>query len=126
MIRPLEPKDYPELERMLKEEDAENEFEQFKNSQAYTWEEEEIKGFFGFELFLKTPALRGFCVKKKFRNLNNAKYLIKGYFKTVKELGYKKTIINSRKEYINKLIEYVFRIKPLFVKDGLYFYLKEV
>ena len=63
-----------------------------------------------------------FCVDKDDRTPSNARKLCKA----LKEVVVGKLIIHSKKEYLNRCIEYYFKTKPYEVKDGTNFYLVEV
>jgi hypothetical protein len=121
MIRPLEPKDYPELERMIKESTHMYPLDFAKKEQTFVLDDEP-KGFFTYMFLKGTPVLQLFYVDPKYRSLSNARRLIRGFMEKMKE--YKRFIISAEQE--PRLVEYFFKKKPAMTLDAKKFYVIEV
>lgn len=121
MIRPLQPKDYLEIERMLKESQHMYPMDFVKEEKTFVLDDEP-KGFFTYMIYQDTPVLQHFYVDPKYRSITNARKLIKGFMEVIK--GYKRFIISGQED--TKVIEYFFKKKPVREAGSKKLYLIEV
>ncbi len=118
MIRKYEGSDYDTLKEMLLAEGLKEEEMSFDTDTTYIVD----NSFFTLRWEHGFMSLVHFCVDHKHRSQKSARDLLKG----IKEVVVGKLIIHSKKEYLNKCIEYYYKTKPYKVEDGCNFYLVEV
>ena len=118
MMRKYQDSDYDTLKDMLLAEGLKEEEMSFDTDITYIVD----NSFFTLRTEHGFLSLVHFCVDQKHRSQKSARELLKG----IKEVVVGKLIIHSKKEYLNKCIEYYYKTKPYEVKDGYSFYLVEV
>lgn len=120
-IRQMKPEDFEKIVQMMKEEGCTEPLDFMNKDNTYVMED---VGFFNYKFEHGFPSLRHFCIRKDKRNSNNARQLFRFYRDLMKD--FKWSIINADKEYVCKIIEKYFKVKPYAQKDNTYFYLVEV
>jgi len=129
MIRPLTPPDYPEIERMLKEDfNQENRLQFLKSNYTFVLDDDGVKGFFTYYLFKGCPMLKHFLVFKNFRtpDMKYGRKLIKEFKNIIKNSGFKNFITSANEDYVKKFIEYYFKVKSNHSLNNENYYLVEV
>lgn len=119
----MQPEDFKEILLMLISEGYKPNNDMYP-ANTYIWDDNGVKGFFHFRIEQNLPALKNFVIKKEFRNIDNARMLIKKYTEVIGNLGFRVSFIQVKKEYLKKLIKYYFKILPY--KHEEYGYLVEV
>jgi hypothetical protein len=126
MIRPLQPKDYLEIERMLKEDfNQEKRLQYLKQHHTFIMYDKGIKGFFTYFFYEGYPVLQHFCVFKKFRHIKYARQMIKGLVDVIKKEGHKHLVVSADQSYLRTIIEYYFKVKSSHCLNDNHYYLVE-
>ncbi len=80
------------------------------------------EGFFTMRIDNGLPAIVHFCVFKEKRSAQSARALAKHFKDTVRGWGFQQAYLHSKKDYIDRMIQYYFKTKPFAEKDGYRFY----
>jgi GNAT superfamily N-acetyltransferase len=115
------------MHKLTKKDDIKNKIKEFtnmeflENSKTYV----DDAGLISYFLYKGNPILQHFYVYPEHRKIENARKLIKDFIELLKKKGFKVFIVSSKKTYLNKVIEYYFKVKPRSINDTKY-YLVEV
>ena len=132
IIRPYTPDDGKFLGEMLLTEGLEPDEMEYVTGETFVAEDYDgnIVGFYTYKMEGVFPHLQHYCTDAKYRDgtLQIARVLIRDFRRKIKDLGYKKAIINSPKckRKIGRLIQWYFKAEPYGADDGHKFYLVEV
>ena len=116
IIRQYKPED--NLGRLLIDEGHKDEYG-YKMYETFVMENGSIAGFFTIKYEQELPSLQHFILDKKYRNIENARNLIKGFKGVCRLKGYKNAIISVPEGYLTSLVVYYFRKEPYANKDGM-------
>lgn len=126
-LRHYLPDDKEVLTRMLRDEDVPYlEMVFNEHPTMVLLDNGETIGFFTLKTTHNIPMLQHFCIKQNKRNFYRALFLVKCFKKVAKELGFKAVIMNSNKDYLSKLIEWCFHVKPYDFTDTRTWYLVKI
>ena len=123
-IRQYQDKDYFFLQEILLSYGTEFKDHKFDIHTTYVLGDRDA--FFTYYIDNGTPHLIHFAIKLSRRSNELARLLIKTFQGCLLSSGYTKAILHSRKSYLNRFIEYYFKVKPYAVENGYTFYLVEV
>jgi len=124
IIRPYLKRD-KEFCREILDAEGITEGHEYENSPTWILEDDLTIGF--FTIVLDTfPKLQHFCIKGDLRTMVRARIMIKAVKQVLRDWGVGQFLINSPKEYLNKMIEYYFKTKPIFKNEKSKTYLLEV
>ena len=129
MIRSYENKDHDEIENMLIKEGIPDKEQCFALDGFDTYileDNNEIKGFFTIKHEKEGVSLQHLCIARQFRNVRNARELMRGVKETVKNMGHNHFIIHPEEDYLDKMAMYYLKKKPYAIIGRRSFYFVEV